>query len=76
LIAATFALKANVSSVAYPASLLYAKSGTAAFHDVTTGTNDALNYPIPCDHLTTACEAATGYDLPTGVGTPNGTGGF
>ena len=76
LIAGVYGLKANASSVNYPASFLYAANGTPAFHDVTSGSNDALNYPIACDHSTTACEAAVGYDLPTGVGTPNGRAGF
>ena len=56
MIAATFALKANVSSVAYPASLLYAKSGTAAFHDIILG--DTGPYP-----------ATPGADFATGIGT-------
>jgi subtilase family serine protease len=76
LISAVFALKGNAASVPYPASLLYAKAGTTAFHDVTSGSNDTGATPVPCDHTTTACVAAPGYDLPTGVGTPHGIGGF
>jgi hypothetical protein len=71
-----FALKGNAASVPYPASLLYAKAGTTAFHDVTSGSNDTGITPVPCNHTTTACVAAPGYDLPTGVGTPHGIGGF
>ncbi|HEX2589513.1 MAG TPA: S8 family serine peptidase [Gaiellales bacterium] len=76
LISAVFALKGNAASVPYPASLLYAKAGTTAFHDVTSGSNDTGITPVPCNHTTTACVAAPGYDLPTGVGTPHGIGGF
>jgi subtilase family serine protease len=76
LIAAVFALKGNATSVAYPASLLYARAGTSAFNDVTSGGNDTGVAIVPCDTGTTQCKAAPGYDLPTGVGTPHGTGGF
>lgn len=76
LIAGVFALKGNATSVPYPASLLYAKAGTSAFNDITTGSNDTGVAAVPCDHRTTACTAAPGYDLPTGVGTPHGIGGF
>ena len=76
IISAVFALKDNVAKKKYPAGFLYAKAGTAAFRDVTTGSDDAGNYPEPCAAGTTACTAAPGYDLPTGVGTPHGIGGF
>jgi subtilase family serine protease len=66
LIAAVFALAGNAGSVDYPARLAYAN--TASLHDVTTGSNGSCG--------TTMCKGATGYDGPTGVGTPNGTGGF
>jgi hypothetical protein len=75
LIAAVFALRANATTARYPASLLYAKSRTASFNDVTSGSDDSGNY-LPCQPPTTACTAAPGYDLPTGVGTPRGLGGF
>jgi subtilase family serine protease len=75
LIAGVIALKNDFASATYPASILYAHAGTAAFHDVTTGSDDAGNWPLPCTH-TSACHAVAGYDLPTGVGTPHGIGGF
>jgi subtilase family serine protease len=75
LIAGVFALKNNFATVKYPASLLYSHFGTASFRDVRTGTDDAHNYLIACSK-TPACNAVAGYDLPTGVGTPNGTSGF
>jgi subtilase family serine protease len=66
LIAAVFALAGNAGSVNYAASLPYAN--TASLHDVTSGSNGSCS--------TTICRGAAGYDGPTGVGTPNGTGGF
>ena len=76
LIAGVFGLKGNAGSASYPASLLYARAGTSAFHDVTAGSDDAGQNPIPCDGSATACRAVPGYDLPTGLGTPHGIGGF
>jgi subtilase family serine protease len=66
LIAAVFALAGNAASAAYPASIPYVH--TSSLHDVTTGSNGSCT--------TTMCKGALGYDGPTGVGTPNGTGGF
>jgi subtilase family serine protease len=66
LIAAVYALAGNSSSANYPAALPYAH--TSALHDVTSGSNGSCG--------TTMCKGATGYDGPTGVGTPKGTGGF
>jgi subtilase family serine protease len=75
LIAAVFALKDTVSANIKPAATLYANAGTSAFRDVTAGTDDAGKYGVPCTH-TSACNAVAGYDLPTGVGSPNGITGF
>jgi subtilase family serine protease len=66
LIAAVYALAGNAASVAYPASIPYGHA--TSLHDVTTGSNGSCT--------TTMCKGAAGYDGPTGVGTPNGTGGF
>jgi subtilase family serine protease len=66
LIAAVYALKADGSSVSYPASLPYAR--TSSLHDVTSGSNGTCS--------TIMCRGAVGYDGPTGVGTPNGTAAF
>ena len=68
LIAAVFALAGNASSFTYPAQSVYLDSG-ADLHDVTAGTNGICTPPLKC-------HAGPGYDLPTGVGTPNGTGAF
>lgn len=67
LIAGVYALAGNAASTSYPASLAYAN--TSALHDVTEGASTGS-----CS--TTACKAGTGYDGPTGVGTPIGTGAF
>ena len=66
LIGAVYALAGNSASAAYPASIPYAN--TSNLHDVTSGSNGSCG--------TTMCAGAAGYDGPTGVGTPNGTGGF
>ena len=67
--------KNDYASAQFPASLLYSHVGAASFRDVTTGTDDAGNYSLACTK-TPACNAVKGYDLPTGVGTPNGISGF
>ncbi len=68
LIGAVYALAGNAPSFAYPAQSVYASLGS--LHDVTTGTNGSCGgHPLQCG-------AGAGYDLPTGIGTPNGLGGF
>lgn len=66
LIAGVYALAGNASAASYPASLAYANP--AALHDVISGSNGTCS--------TTMCTGAAGYDGPTGLGTPNGTGAF
>ncbi|MEU0389393.1 S53 family peptidase [Streptomyces chartreusis] len=67
IIAGVYALAGTPSSGSYPAKFPYAN--TAALNDVTSGTNGtcATSY---------FCTARTGYDGPTGWGTPNGVGAF
>jgi subtilase family serine protease len=67
LIAGVYALANNVGTWNYPAQSAYDSPGS--LHDVTTGSNGS------CAH-TLQCHAGVGYDLPTGIGTPNGLGGF
>jgi subtilase family serine protease len=76
LIAGVYALKGNATAAAFPASFLYAGIGATNFHDVKTGTDNAGNWPIACPAPSTQCIAKVGYDLPTGVGSPKGLGGF
>ena len=66
LIGAVYALAGNAGTASYPASIPYAN--TSSLHDVTSGSNGSCG--------TIMCQATAGYDGPTGVGTPNGTGGF
>jgi subtilase family serine protease len=66
LVAGIYALAGNASSTSYPASLAFANSGS--LHDVTSGSTGNCS--------TIMCQAGSGYDGPTGVGTPNGPGAF
>jgi subtilase family serine protease len=68
LIAAVYALAGNASSFAYPAQSVYLSPGS--LHDVTSGSNGS------CGTHTLQCHGGVGYDLPTGIGTPNGLTGF
>jgi len=64
IIAAVFALAGGVTT--YSASIPYARS--SSLFDVTSGGNGTCG--------TILCNAAPGWDGPTGLGTPDGTGGF
>jgi subtilase family serine protease len=66
LIAAVYAIAGNGSTLTY-ASNAYAN--TASLTDVTSGTNGSCGG-------TFLCTAQAGYDGPTGLGTPIGTGAF
>ena len=65
IIATVYALAGNASSVTY-GSFPYAH--TSALFDVTSGSNGSCGSYL--------CTSGTGYDGPTGLGTPNGTGAF
>ncbi|HUC59490.1 MAG TPA: putative Ig domain-containing protein [Streptosporangiaceae bacterium] len=67
MIAATFALAGTPASGTYPSSYLYAH--TSDFFDVTSGANGSCSPAY-------LCTAETGYDGPTGLGTPDGVGAF
>ena len=66
LIASVYALAGNASSTAYGS---YPYANTANLFDVTSGSNGSCSPAY-------LCAAGAGYDGPTGLGTPNGTGGF
>ncbi len=51
--------------------LIYPYSHQTTFHDITEGSN--FTPDTVCGYL---CTAEPGYDGPTGLGTPNGIGGF
>jgi subtilase family serine protease len=67
IIAAVYALAGAGYSNATP----YAKGNTLNLFDVTSGSNGRCK-PNPSQW----CTARTGWDGPTGLGTPNGTGAF
>ncbi|MFL6172891.1 MAG: hypothetical protein ACJ716_08360 [Marmoricola sp.] len=67
IIAAVFALAGGVGAGVTANSVPYASS--AALRDVTAGSNGSCP-------TTQWCNARAGWDGPTGLGVPNGTGGF
>jgi hypothetical protein len=69
LIAAVYALAGLPAPGSDPASYPYAHA--ADLNDVTTGRNGDCQEPILY-----VCVAGPGYDGPTGLGTPDGTGAF
>jgi len=69
LIAGVYALAGGLPSETSAASGLYGHLGDSTIlHDVTSGSNGSC--------ATIMCNGAAGYDGPTGVGTPLGTGAF
>ncbi|MFF7634910.1 putative Ig domain-containing protein [Kitasatospora sp. NPDC008050] len=67
IIASVYALAGTPAANTDPASYPYAH--TSALNDVTSGSNGTCS-------PTYLCTAGTGYDGPTGWGTPNGTAAF
>jgi len=65
IIASVYALAGNANSVTYGS---YPYSHTSSLNDVTSGSNGS------CGNL--LCNSTTGWDGPTGRGTPNGNGCF
>ncbi|MGZ6143920.1 MAG: hypothetical protein ACXWLM_11320, partial [Myxococcales bacterium] len=63
LVAAVYALANNGQTASY------AYGHTSALHDVTSGSNGSCGGSY-------LCSGTAGYDGPTGLGTPNGTGAF
>jgi len=69
LIAGVYALAGNADTFnygSYPYS--YTKTNTTALNDVTGGSNGSCGNVL--------CNATSGWDGPTGLGTPNGTSAF
>ncbi|HEV7963387.1 MAG TPA: putative Ig domain-containing protein [Actinoplanes sp.] len=66
IIAAVYALAGTPGGSDYAASYPY--SHASNLFDVTSGTNGSCGAPI--------CSSGTGWDGPTGLGTPNGTAAF
>lgn len=78
IIASVYALAGNASSVTYGS---YPYAHTGALNDVTSGSDGGgstgtlgLFGSASCGSY--LCNAGPGYDGPTGLGTPNGTGAF
>ena len=67
IVASVYALAGNSNLVSY-GSFPYS-SPTGSLFDVTSGSNGSCGGSY-------LCTAGVGYDGPTGLGTPNGTGGF
>lgn len=66
IIASVYALAGNAGSVTYGS---YPYSHTSSLNDVTSGSNGSCGG-------TALCTAGSGWDGPTGLGTPSGTGAF
>ena len=66
LVGAIYALAGNAASLTYGS---YPYGHTAAFNDVTSGSNGKCGGSY-------LCTAGVGFDGPTGIGTPSGTGGL
>src|SRR5215475_1792890 len=66
VIAGVYALGGTPGASDYPASYPYSHTGN--LFDVTSGSNGTCGAPL--------CTAGTGWDGPTGLGTPNGTAAF
>jgi hypothetical protein len=66
LIASVYALAGNAATVTYGS---FPYSHASSLNDVTGGSNGSCGTSV-------LCNAASGWDGPTGLGTPKGTGGF
>jgi subtilase family serine protease len=69
LIASVYALAGTPGTSDYPAAYPYAAAGTSALNDVTSGSNGTCSTSY-------FCTATSGYDGPTGWGTPEGVSAF
>ena len=67
IIASVYALAGNAASATN--NFPYTHDSASTFNDVTSGSNGTCS-------PTQLCNARVGWDGPTGLGTPNGTGGF
>ena len=67
IIAGVYALAGKPTTGTYSVSYPYAQA--AQLNDVTSGSNGSCSPAY-------LCTAGTGYDGPTGLGTPNGTTAF
>jgi hypothetical protein len=70
IIASVYALAGTPTGQVYPSSFSYL-APSSNLHDVTAGSNGTCD--LTRQYL---CNAETGFDGPTGLGTPNGTAAF
>ena len=73
LIGAVYAIAGNAASTS-DASLAYAHP--SSLYDVTSGSNGSCGFGRSGATSKYLCTAGVGYDGPTGLGTPDGTGAF
>jgi len=66
IIASVYALAGNTGAITYGS---YPYGHASSLNDVTSGSNGSCGGSL-------LCTGEPGYDGPTGMGTPNGTGGF
>lgn len=69
LIASMYALAADLPAGTTAPAVLYKNASSSTFHDITSGndcTTSGQSY----------CTATTGFDEPSGLGSPNGVGAF
>jgi hypothetical protein len=66
IVASVYAVAGNAATVTYGS---FPYSHTSSLFDVTSGSNGSCGGSY-------LCTGASGYDGPTGLGTPNGAGGF
>jgi subtilase family serine protease len=78
IIASVFGLAGNANSFTYPASHIYGSANSSNMHDVTSGSNGncVRRHGWRTSGSSQLCTAGTGWDGPTGLGTPNGTSAF
>jgi hypothetical protein len=66
IVASVYALAGTPASADYPATYPYSHTGN--LFDITSGSNGSCGAPM--------CTAGTGWDGPTGLGSPNGVAAF
>jgi len=90
VIASMFALAGGAHGAEYPAATLYSHLGSADLQDVTSASNAACDgdyssgcsgsmsppSPLDCGQTALICNAASGYDGPSGVGAPDSLAAF
>ena len=74
IIASVYGLAKNANTIDYAARLPYASPGK--LFDVASGSNGNCSRGKRNTSSKYLCTAGPGYDGPTGLGTPNGIGGF